>query len=130
LTKAITKKPVYQPPKLKTKNQWMPQNEENNSNKSSESEIEEEKSKLKPKPQNRNMTHYDNFTNYDLEKDPKMEYNSTKKTKNLKSTPKKCETVMNSNTMTTFSRLNEERDNEPTHQMEPFNDFGVDNRVE
>lgn len=107
----------------------MPPKDENQSNRSSDNEIEEEKLKQKPKEKNRNMTHYDNFTNYDLEEDPKKEYNSTKKTKKMQSPPKKCETVMNTNTMTTFSRLNEDQHEEPNHPSEPFAPSGEDNRV-
>ena len=104
----------------------MPPKEEN---KSSDNEIEEEKLKSHPNPKNRNMTHYDNFTNYELEEDPRKEYNSTKKAKNVQSPHKKCETAMNTNTMTTFSRLNEERDDEPSHPSELFAAPDVDERV-
>jgi hypothetical protein len=132
MKKTTTKKAVYQPPKLKSKNSRKPQKDVNNSNGSSENELSEEKKVvIKPKraTKQKNMTYYGKFEDPDLTEDPALEYNTGKSKKSNRSPDKKGGTAMNTNTITAYSQLEQKEDNASA----PQDIYGApeeDNRVE
>jgi hypothetical protein len=129
--KNVAKKPAYQPPKLKTKNKWLPKNEEENSD-SDNHEIEERKSKVTGKKKKQDvgrMTQYDKFDNPGLEDNPKMDYNSTIVGKKVLAPAKKRGTAVNTNTVTTFSRMGEDQEQHENDFDEIYGGQEQDNRV-
>lgn len=122
IKKTVAKKPVYQPPKLATKNKWIPKNDEENSDGSNSNEKEEKKTKLMPKKNKQDvgrMTRYDKYEDPGLEDDPKMDYNTTSVSKKVENSVKKSKSKLNTNTVTTFSRM----EDEPEQRNNDFNDI-------
>lgn len=136
MKKTVGKKPVYQPPKLKTKSSWQPPKEDEGSEKSTDrGEIEERKVKQKPqqkkpKPDIGRRTKYNNYDNPSLIEEPKEEYNTTSISTKHKNSAKKSQTSMKMNTVTTFSRMDEEEPNQTNTYDDMFAPPTEDNRVE
>lgn len=138
MKKAVGKKPAYQPPKLKTKSSWKPPKEEESSERSTDrGEIEERKVKQKPKqnkpkekPDIGRRTNYNSYDDPSLVDDPKEEYNTTSKSTKHINSAKKSQTSMKMNTVTTFSRMDEEAPSQFSGHDDMFAPPANDNRVE
>lgn len=129
----VGKKPVYQPPKPTTKSKWVAPTSNDNSDNSENESMEERKAvgkskatKAKSNSKPTNMTNYNKFADSELDEDPRHEYSTTNRSKTKNSTIKKGGTAMKTNTVTTFSRLEEERDERDAAFNEMADD---DNRV-
>lgn len=138
MKKTGSKKPVYQPPKLKTKSKWQAP-EEGEGNESGDENTAFNPHPIKPSSKTTTLSKKLKTVDYNDEAgedDPRMEYN-------YKAVPKKggdssnynSNNPMKINTMTTFSRmdedLREERENEQFEQYQEYENAepGEDGRV-
>lgn len=126
LKKGLEKKPGYQPPKLRTKSHWYPPKESDplSDENAADNSFKSKGNKSKKSKMSSTIEYKGEYN-----EDPRNEYKTEDNKKKSKVSKNNQSSAMKMNTMTTFSRLDEEK--EERDQFDPMFEQPLenDNRV-